>query len=399
MEEKKPRQRGQVTPLGDGKFKIAVPLGTVPGGRRPYHNETLKSSTEAQAWKRVNALLVLVDSGKYFSASRQTVRELMAEYMDRLKRRGLKQSTLESYQGQIDSHIIPGLGDFPLSKLTLDTVQAFYDSLQDKKFKSSFVRLIHQRLKSALAFAKTRKRIESNPTEGAELPPPTKKKKAKVFDEQEALDFIEAAWREPDDIMFIFVLLTGMRPSEFFGLAYDDLSLATEADKERGRADITRAVARRKGGGWYLSTPKTESSIRTIYFPVSIYNELMATKGERLERLKKLGQKHQLVFANERGEALSRASAQRRFNKVCKRAGISTEGRSLYTLRRSHATISLLVGENPKSLSERLGHVSVEFTQDEYVDVLPAMRQIAADKLESRLLSRHFADEGDSSVM
>lgn len=363
--EKKPRQRGQVISLGDGKFKIAVPLGNV-AGRRPYHNETLRNSTEPKAWKRVNTLLALVDSGKYFSASRQTVRELMTEFMDRLRRRGLKQSTLESYQGQIEKHIVPSLGEYPLSKLTLDNVQTFYDSLQDKGFKPSFVRLIHQRLKAALTFARTRKRIEFNPTEGVELPPLTKTKKAKVFDEQEALDFIEAARREHNDMMFIFVLLTGMRPSEFFGIAYDDLSLAREADRERGRADITRAVARKKGGGWYLSTPKTESSIRTIYFPASVYHELMATKGEKLERLNKLGQKHQLIFTNERGEAFSRASAQRRFNKVCKRAGISTEGRSLYTLRRSHATISLLAGEDLKSLSERLGHVSVEFTQDEY---------------------------------
>lgn len=395
----KSRQRGQVKNLGGGKFKIAVPLGTKPDGTRPYHNETLRSSTEPKAWKRVNALLVLVDSGQYFTASNQTISELMAEWKERLRRRGLKLSSLDTYDSVVESYINPMLGEIPLSNFSLDTAQRFYDGLQDRGFKSSFIHKIHLRFKPALAYAKVRERIETNPLELVELPPMNKPKKARVFDEREALAFIEAARQVAEDIVFIFVLLTGLRPSEFFGVSYPDLSLARHNGTERGCVRVWRIICFKRGGGWYFGTPKTESSARSIYFPASLYRELMDRQEAHLEKLRKLGQRHELVFTNYSGNPLGRCVAYKRFLKVCLRAGLSTEGRSLYTLRRSHATISALAGESDKSLSERLGHASVRFTQDEYVDVLPEMAQIAADKLENRLFRPQVADGDDGPVM
>jgi hypothetical protein len=46
-----------------------------------------------------------------------------------------------------------------------------------------------------------------------------------------------------------------------------------------------------------------------------------------------------------------------------------------------------------------MGHTSVEFTKDEYMDVLPQMRQMAADRLDSRLLGTHLAHGEESQVM
>jgi len=42
----------------------------------------------------------------------------------------------------------------------------------------------------------------------------------------------------------------------------------------------------------------------------------------------------------------------------------------------------LAAGENPKVVSERLGHSSVKMTLDVYSHVLPTMQQGAAEKLE-----------------
>jgi integrase len=53
-----------------------------------------------------------------------------------------------------------------------------------------------------------------------------------------------------------------------------------------------------------------------------------------------------------------------------------------YDLRHSCATLLLAVGENPKVVSERLGHASVVLTLDTYSHVLPTMREAASQKLE-----------------
>ena len=380
-------------------------LGTRPDGSRPYHNETLHDSTEAKAWKRVTVLLGQVDSGTYFAASKQTVRELMAETLDRARRRGCKRGTLRFYETLIENHINPALGDFPIGELTGDVIRKFPDGMQDAKLSARYTRVAFRLLKTALTYAVARNRLQRNPCLGVELPPAQKPRKARVFDSFDmAVRFVEACRRQPEDIIFVFALVTGMRPSEFAGLSYPQLSLARGKDEdgreiERGVASVEQAVARAKGGGWYFETPKTPASYRKVYFPASLYHELMARKAAQLERLRLLGLNHQLVFTTATGDPFTTSTLRRRLLKVCERAGIDTEGRSSYTLRRSHATLSLLANERLKSLSERMGHTSVEFTQDEYIDALPEMQQIAADRLEQGLLGTNLAQSEPGRVM
>jgi integrase len=48
----------------------------------------------------------------------------------------------------------------------------------------------------------------------------------------------------------------------------------------------------------------------------------------------------------------------------------------------------LAANENPKVVSERLGHSSITLTMDVYSHVLPDMQQVASDKLESILFDK-----------
>ena len=57
----------------------------------------------------------------------------------------------------------------------------------------------------------------------------------------------------------------------------------------------------------------------------------------------------------------------------------------LYDLRHTCATLLLTQGENPKVVSERLGHASVVLTLDTYSHVLPGMQKDATAKLETTL--------------
>ena len=46
------------------------------------------------------------------------------------------------------------------------------------------------------------------------------------------------------------------------------------------------------------------------------------------------------------------------------------------------STLLLLTGDNPKIVSERLGHASVQITLDRYSHVLPRMQKEVARKLD-----------------
>ena len=72
------------------------------------------------------------------------------------------------------------------------------------------------------------------------------------------------------------------------------------------------------------------------------------------------------------------------FKPLLERAGLP-RGTRLYDLRHTHATLLLLAGENPKIVSERLGHAGVMLTLDTYSHVLPGMQAESARKLDAML--------------
>ena len=74
---------------------------------------------------------------------------------------------------------------------------------------------------------------------------------------------------------------------------------------------------------------------------------------------------------------------RRHFRPLLEKAELPTI--RLYDLRHTMATLLLLAGENPKVVSERLGHASVTLTLDTYSHVLPTMQETATEKLEKML--------------
>ncbi len=95
---------------------------------------------------------------------------------------------------------------------------------------------------------------------------------------------------------------------------------------------------------------------------------------------------HGFVFAGKTGEPLDeRNIVNRHFKPVLKEAGLPII--RLYDLRHTCATLLLSAGENPKVVSERLGHASITLTMDTYSHVLPDMQEAATKKLEDMLFN------------
>jgi len=71
----------------------------------------------------------------------------------------------------------------------------------------------------------------------------------------------------------------------------------------------------------------------------------------------------------------------------------------LYDLRHSCATLLLIAEENPKVVSERLGHSTIVLTLDTYSHVLPTMQQGATARLEKLLYSSDSVQSSDTPVI
>jgi integrase len=159
-----------------------------------------------------------------------------------------------------------------------------------------------------------------------------------------------------------------------------------------GTATVQRSLKRRKKSDdlktWYFGKTKTKKSRRTVPLSSSLIKMLKAHRLEQNKRRLRLGtlyENHNLVFASEFGTPVHIENLRNRhFQRVLEEIGLPGFLR-LYDLRHTCATLLLLAGENPKVVSERLGHSSVTMTLDTYSHVLPNMQKTATAKLEQML--------------
>ena len=141
---------------------------------------------------------------------------------------------------------------------------------------------------------------------------------------------------------------------------------------------------------WSFEEPKTARSRRTVYLPDPLVKKLIVHKRQQAEARLKLGELWQafdLVFCGETGTPLSIPNiTYRYFRPILTKAKLPRI--RLYDLRHSCATLLLIAEENPKVVSERLGHSTIVLTLDTYSHVLPHMQQSASARLEKLLYSK-----------
>jgi integrase len=153
---------------------------------------------------------------------------------------------------------------------------------------------------------------------------------------------------------------------------------------------VSRAAIVNKGGGFSFTEPKTKNSRRKIPFSNSVLSVLKSHRRNQLGERMKIASDYKdydLVFASETGTPLHRRNlTDRHFKPLLKEAKLPNI--RLYDLRHTTATLLLAAGENPKVVSERLGHASITLTLDTYSHVLPTMQQNATEKLERMMFSK-----------
>jgi len=198
-----------------------------------------------------------------------------------------------------------------------------------------------------------------NPAELVQLPK-VRRQEMSALSPQESARFMAALERDRYSALFALALSTGMRPAEYLGLRWIDVEMS------KATVTVQRSLVwRTKGGGWYFTQPKTSRSRRTIPLPPSMAVALLEHKRRQSEERMKLGadwQDHGLVFTTPLGSPLNISNlTSKHFKPALRRAGLPTTIR-LYDLRHTCATLLLGAGENPKVVSERLGHASIVLT-------------------------------------
>jgi integrase len=395
--KKKPRVDGQIIPRGNDSCLVRIYLGRNPQtGKREYHNATIKGEKEAKRYLRQK--LHEIDMGTFVKPSKMTVSEYLDQWLQTAAKPRLRERTFADYEDLVRRYIKPAFGKKKLSNVRALDVQTLYGNMQTELWLSArTVRYTHAVLSSAFKQAVKWGMLAQNPASLVDLPK-QERQEMQALSPDDAAKFLEAAADDRYGVLFLFALITGMRPGEYLGLQWKDLDL------QKGVVTIQRTLVwRRRGGGWYFSEPKTSRSRRSIPIPFSLVQALIQHKRRQGEERLKAGpnyQKLDLVFATPEGGPLMVQNLFRRhFKPILKKAGLP-ESIRLYDLGHSCATLLLAENENPKVVSERLGHSTVMLTLDTYSHVLPSMQRAASDKLENILFGKtgtHLAHKQESA--
>lgn len=377
---------GQIIPRGERTWLVRIFLGRdSQSGKRRYHNKTIRGNKK-DAQKYLNGKLREIDLGTFIEPSSVTVSEYLDQWLQAAAKPRVRERTYGWYVDLLKWYVRPALGDKKLSGVRPLDIQALYSSLQEKGLSAKTIRHVHTTLSTALTQAVRWRMLVQNPALMVK-PPRQERKEMQALSPDEAAQFLKAALQDKWGLVFTLALTTGMRPEEYLGLQWKDVEL------EKGTVTVQRTLVwRRKGGGWYFSEPKTARSRRTIPLPASIVQGIREHRRKQAEQRLKAGPEYQnndLVFATAEGSPLMpRNLLSRHFKPILEQAKLPKTIR-LYDLRHSCATLLLAAGENPKVVSERLGHSGVAMTLDVYSHVLPSMQQAAAEKLENILFAKN----------
>ena len=167
-------------------------------------------------------------------------------------------------------------------------------------------------------------------------------------------------------------LFTGIRVGEVCALTWEDISISEKTlyihrTMQRIQTDDTES-ARTK---IIITTPKSKYSVRRIPLPEELVRILEALKGSSSG----------YFLSGSEKKWVEPRTMQNHFKRLLKQCGVSDA--NFHALRHTFATRCVELGFDVKSLSEILGHASVNITMDRYVHPSMQLKQENMQRLSA----------------
>ena len=278
------------------------------------------------------------------------------------KKNYIKTSTYTYYLFEIENYIIPQLGSLKMRELNEKIIQdaVLYWQKQGGKnqlpLKKSTVQNLVMLIKQFLKYAIKKGYIEDRPIIVHFLPVNQCKKK-KVFSLQEQIEIINAVREEPSYKTFgiLLCLNSGLRIGELCALRWEDF------DFDSGIIHISRTLQRiydyngKPKTRIVITTPKTSTSVREI--PLS--SRMMDVINELHDKMTE-----GYVLTNSSAYMEPRSFRKFYMNFLERHKIVPL---NFHCLRHTFATRCIENGSDYKSVSEILGHTTINTTLNMYV--------------------------------
>ena len=366
---------GNIRERTDGRWECRVTIGKNPATGKPLR-KSFYAPTQGDLVKLMKQVQADIDNGTYIEPSKLTVGAWMdiwlAEYLG-----GVKESTQASYKGHSKNHIKPNLGAVLLQKLTPHAVQKFYNGLSRVGKSAKTVKNIHGVLHQALDEAVKQDYIRKNPAANPTLPRVVKPD-IKVMNDDIVAAFLKSIEGHQFEAIFFVDLFSGLRQAEILGLCWNCI------DFKAGTILIDKQLVKSKlDGRYYLDTTKHDK-IRKIKPAPVVMDKLRARKAQQAAAQLRAGaawsNEWGLVFTDELGGHLVHHTVRTNYKRIV--TALGAPDLTFHGLRHSYAVISLMSGDDAKTVQENLGHHTAAFTLDTYGHATEKMKDESANRME-----------------
>lgn len=316
------------------------------------------------------------------TAPAMTLQELSEWYFTYYAPNALKDATIYNYRYSAERFLLPALGNIPLPDFNNMLLTEFFGRLP---VSPTYARIIFVCLRSMFTVAVQNGLIDRHPCDHVILPrkPAAPEELRPHLTEAQARELYAMTedWSWFNAVVR-FLLLTGVRSGEAFGLRWEDVDFDNEV------IHIRQNLANVASHHW-LSTPKTRGSIRQLAMSSEVKRLLLRQRREQRARLRAARAARrafphpEMVFTSARGGYVDHNYTERKFKAFI--AGTSFENITLHSLRHANATFMLAGGVDLKVVSAMLGHSSIATTANIYTDVLDRAKLTAAQVVAEQL--------------
>ncbi len=390
MAKRRPSGDGMVRKRDDGRWEGRIVVGHKKNGD-PIHRYVL-GRTQKELMQKLYDHIEMYRDADLTEDCNMTLGEWLDRWLNEYMIFTVRETTLDAYKAMIKNQIKPYLGDKPLSALSTQEIQKFYntvkkhgrvrpDKLHGTELADSLVRKIHMMLHEALDMAVAQRLLIKNPTNGTTIPKNSYAPKQILNDDQ--LDRFMKRIRQ-DELWYDFFyteLTTGLRRGEICGLKWTDF------ESDTGKLKIRRSIHKKKGGGLTVGETKTETGTRTVLLPPSTADLLRKRKEKAVS---------EWIFPNlyQPEKPMHPDYAYHRLKTLLKQAELPLI--RFHDLRHTFATHALISGVDAKTLSGILGHTNASFTLDTYTHVTTDMQK-SASHIVGSFMDEIMLDGGDTS--
>lgn len=369
------------TKNGETRYLFQTYLGIDPltGKERRTTRRGFKTMKEAKQAER-NLLLDVEENGLPSNQSDgfqdPTFEELASLWLENYKTT-VKPSTFENVKSKVEKMTEEHFKELKLKKITVAYCQKVVIELSKSYvLYNHYLSVINRIFKYAVLMDI----LDSNPFDKVIKPKSRQtQRKGNFLTKDELREFLKLAQTATLSYFSPLVHLmsyTGLRQGEALALKWSDI------DFENKKITVDKTAARIKEKQT-LQTPKTKNSKRVISIDPTTLSILKSWKKDQIKIYFKNGKHFEgddnFIFTNQRGDWVhihNFIPYFKRFVTDHKLKPITPHG-----LRHTHASLLFSAGVEPKNISDRLGHSTVQITLDLYTHITEEQRTDTVEKL------------------